>query len=103
MSKEKAKGYKHEREVLRELTSAGLDASRTFASGAGADESGDISLRHNTFNFSIECKFYKKLPDQYLQTLRADSDILIYKQNYKDPMVLMPLDILVDLLRDSNA
>lgn len=102
MSKEKAKGYKFEREVLRELQIAGLDVNRTFASGAGSDANGDITLRHNTFNFEIECKFHKKLSDQALQTLRGDSDLLIYKQNYKEPMVLMPLGILLDLLRNET-
>lgn len=98
----KAKGYKFERDILDELLSAGHDATRVFASGAGAHDIGDIALRYNGFIFNVECKWHKNPADKSLKALLSDRDILIYRGNNQDPYVLMPFKILLDLLNKND-
>src|SRR5690606_9084973 len=92
------KGQSGQNEVFDLLRSNNLDVQSVDASGAIKREKGDIILRTKGLKYQIEVKREKTLPIAGLENRKADSDILIMRQNRDDWKVYMDFNLLIQLL-----
>jgi len=96
MSASKQKGTRAENEVVRKFNEAGIAAKRQPMSGMLADFKGDVVLPNGD---RIEVKNRESIAE-YLWTWLAQGDAkyLVLRKNHKDPLVLLTLADLIDLL-----
>lgn len=99
---QRTKGHAFERKVAKDLREIFPDAKRGFQTRGGGKEQADVI---NTGPFHIECK-HKKNPDPLAAYCQAESDaigtgrepVAIVKTNRREPVVVMRLGVVTDLL-----
>ncbi len=96
------KGKRIESELYEVLLGDSLDVQRCDASGAGKVDKGDFVLRFKGRKYLIECKGEKSLPIAGLEKRKADSDILIMRQNRGSWKVYLDLTTLELLLLNNR-
>lgn len=96
MSASKQKGTRAENEVVRKFNEAGIDAKRQPMSGMLAGYKGDVVLPNGD---RIEVKNRESIAE-YLWTWLAQGDAkyLVLRKNHKQPLVLLTLDDLLELM-----
>lgn len=99
MSAAKDKGRRLENMVVKRLEDAGIASERVPLSGSlGGKYSSDVvigSVDHPLGR--IECKNRESIAD-YMWDYLDPVDYLVLKKNHKDPLVVMRLDQLIELL-----
>ena len=99
----KIKGNKGENEVFDLFDGDGLDVQAVQASGAIKREQGDIILRYLGKKYNMEVKLEKTIPIKGLETRKAESDILVMRQDRDKWKVYMDLDTLMMLLLNNRT
>jgi hypothetical protein len=100
----KRKGNRFERSVVKAAEQAGLEAERAFASDGrslGETEATDVLVRHPEAKVSdctrLQCKRRASVAS-YLQD--DDADVTVIREDYGDPLAVVPLDVLFRLLSE---
>lgn len=97
------KGQIGQNEVIDLLRDNGLDVQAVDASGSIKREHGDIILRiREDIKWNIEVKREKELPIAGMEKRKADSEILVMRQNNDSWKAYMEFDLLVYLLMALN-
>ena len=100
MSKSKDKGTRYETWLANHLTESGIPSERCPGSGAlGGKYDMDVVIgTPETPIAKIECKHREAISKQFWEWLDGD-DFLAIKRNRMKPLVVMPLDTFVELVR----
>jgi len=100
MSKSKDKGRRHESEVARLLTEAGIAAERIPLSGSLGDKySSDVVIgTPEQPSARIECKHRESMSMQ-LWTWLEGNDFLVIKRNNCGNLVVMDIDKFIGLIK----
>lgn len=103
MSKSKDKGTRFETWLARHLTEEGIDSERCPGSGAlGGKYDMDVVIGTPEKPIAkIECKHRESISKQLWDWLEGD-DFLVIKRNHKKPLVLMPLDTFVEMVKGGH-
>jgi hypothetical protein len=90
--------------VVEAAEAAGLEAERAFASDGrslGETEATDVLIRHPEANVSdctrVQCKRRANV-GSYLQS--DDTDVTVIREDYGDSLAIVPLEDLLDLLKN---
>ena len=101
----KAKGDGGERELVKQAESWGWAAYRTAGSGAHGTKNNesafatDVRLKRGDVTIRAECKRYASIPGvKSLEKLRAGSDLLWFREDRGEAMVMMPVSVLALML-----
>ena len=93
----KAKGYRLEKDVVRLLKAAGVEARQQPGSGIYPDFLHDVALRVRGRRYIVECKA-RKNGFQTLDRWRGQADVLVVKVDRGEPMAYLPLSVLGQML-----
>lgn len=102
-NRNKQRGNEFEREVVNKAKDKGIHAERAYASNGralGEHEEVDCVLGKGPDRIRVQAKRRKVLP-AYLQ-VPEEADIVAFKQDRTAPLVLLPLDDYLDLLKKAG-
>lgn len=89
------KGYRAEHQIVQTLRESGLPARRIPLSGGDPNEPGDIEIA----GFGLcECKNRESV-GAYLWEWLGENKALFVKRNRREPLVVMPLDGWIELVK----
>ena len=94
------KGNRFERALVNEARDAGLDAERAYASNGrslGHAEAVDLTIGA----WTVQAKRRKSIA-QYL-TAPEGADVVAVREDYGEPLVVLPFEAFLDLLKDRQA
>jgi Holliday junction resolvase len=92
----KRKGNKFERDLVKHATDSGIKAERAYASNGralGCHESVDVLIG----DWKVQAKIRKALPE-YLQ-IPDGCDCVAFRQDHGEPLVLITLWKLLDIIK----
>jgi len=93
-TKPKRKGVGYERELVRKLSALGFQVKRTWGStgrSIGLDEEVDLILE----GYTVQCRRRRKLP----AWMHTRADMLMCREDRGQTYVVMPLNLLVEILQ----
>jgi hypothetical protein len=99
------KGYRVEREMVLKLQAEGIGAERVpLSGGAGGSYTGDIIIRKEKAGQYEELRAEVKARKngegfKTLEDWLGENDCLILKRNHAEPMVVLPWEQFVELMR----
>lgn len=96
---QKQKGYRGEYNLVKILNEYGIDAKRVPLSGQTEFAKGDVIIKGKTKTFTCEVKVRANGFKQIYDWLEG-KDILFIKSDYKNYLVVLPLDMLIQIIED---
>ncbi len=96
-SRNARRGANFEREIVRIAREAGFTAERAYGSNGralGEAETVDILINH----LRVQAKRRKRIADYF--HIPPGADIVVVKQDRKEPLAVIPLTMLLDLMRE---
>ena len=95
-NRQRQKGDRFERALVKQLQANGIDARRVPLSGSAVGFTGDVQAVIAGEQVIIEAKSRKDGFKQLYQWL-VDRDLLVVKADRHEPLVVLPLDCFIDL------
>ena len=96
--RERRKGLRYERELVQQLSTAGINARRMWGSdgrSAGLGREVDLVVE----GLTAQARRRARIP----AWLKCDTDVVFTREDRGETYVIMPLEVFVKLLKKSNS
>ena len=99
-AKNKLRGTAEENRIVNYAEKFGMDAIRSWGSDGrsrGLDESVDVTISTDFKDYHVQVKKRKKIA-KYLH-IPEGCDVVTISEDYKKPVVVVPIEMFLDLIR----